>query len=504
MIAETLEGRHLVLTGVTGFLGKVFLVMLLDRFPSIGRVTVLVRGGSNGASERFRTIAARSPAFRPLRARHGAQLGEFLAERVEVLDSDLDQPDCGLDARARGRLHDADLFLHCAGITDFDPDPKKALGTNTHGALRVAALAKQVNAPLLHVSTCYVAGIADGDVPETLQVGVSPNGTAFDPLQMLQEADRFVHRPRRSDRVDRGREHATKLGWPNIYTWSKGLAEHALAADPELKLTIVRPSIVECAQQFPFPGWNEGINTAGPLAWLISTAFRRFPATGSHRFDIIPVDEVAKGLLLTVVAALRGQAPQVVQLASSDSNPFTLERAVELTGLGLRRYVRKGGGTPRERTWFRHLDPIAAKGGWIAPFDDKGWIQPARTELDSLLQRELPDAVQRRLTSLAKSLKTLSTDVDRIDTMLRLYKPFIHDHDWRFHTDHVRSWSAALPAEEQDMRFAVPEIEWRDYWVDIEYPGLQKWCIPLLRGDTVPDDPPFSLELRSAERVASK
>ena len=504
MMTETLAGRHLVLTGVTGFLGKVYLVMLLDRFPGIGRVTLLVRGGTTGAQERFRHIAPRSPAFRPLRAKYGAGLGEFLAERVEVLDSDLNQADCGLDARDRVRLHDADLFLHCAGITDFDPDPKKALATNLHGALRVAALAKHVGAPLLHVSTCYVAGIRDGEVAETLQVGVSPNGTAFDPVQMVQDADRFVHRPRRQDRVDRGREHATLLGWPNIYTWSKGLAEHALAADPDLKLTIVRPSIVECALQFPFPGWNEGINTAGPLAWLISTAFRRFPATPGNRFDIIPVDEVAKGLLLTTVAALRGEAPTVVQLASSDSNPFTLERAVELTGLGLRRYVRKGGGTPRERTWFRHLDPIAAQGGWIAPFDDKGWIQPARTELDSLLERELPDVVQRRLASFAKSLKVLSTDVDRIDTMLRLYKPFIHDHDWCFHTNHVRAWSAALPASEHDQQFTVPSIEWRDYWVDIEYPGLQKWCIPLLRGDTVPDDPPFSIELRSAERVASK
>ena len=112
--------------------------------------------------------------------------------------------------------------------------------------------------------------------------------------------------------------------------------------------------------------------------------------------------------------------------------------------------------------------------------------------------------MQRRLASFAKSLKVLSTDVDRIDTMLRLYKPFIHDHDWCFHTNHVRAWSAALPASEHDQQFTVPSIEWRDYWVDIEYPGLQKWCIPLLRGDTVPDDPPFSIELRSAERVASK
>ena len=174
MIRENLTGRHVVLTGVTGFLGKVWLVMLLDRFPEIGRVTLLVRGGSAGAQARFERIADTSPAFRPLRERHGPELGVFLGERLELLDADLTKPGCGLSPAERAELRSADLFLHCAGITDFDPDPKKALATNVDGALRVAELAEAADAPMIHVSTCYVAGTKDGDVPESVTVGVSP------------------------------------------------------------------------------------------------------------------------------------------------------------------------------------------------------------------------------------------------------------------------------------------------------------------------------------------
>lgn len=506
MIAENLNGKHIVLTGVTGFLGKVWLVMLLDRFPGVGRVTVLVRGGSQGAVKRFEALADTSPAFRPLRRMYGAELGAFLGERIEVLDADLTKTGCGLSPETLATLTDADLFLHCAGITDFDPDPKKALATNVDGAVRIAELAEKADAPMVHVSTCYVAGIRDGHVEEAVDIGVSPNGSRFDPAQLLEASRRAIHKPRRRDRVDKGMELAKSLGWPNIYTWSKGLAEHMLAGRPNLKLTIARPAIVECAHSYPFAGWNEGINTAGPLAWLISTAFRRLPANPAHRFDIIPVDFVARGLLLLSAAAVEGTAPAVAQLASSDVHPLTFERTIELTGLALRRYTRKGGGTDRERTWFRHLDPVPGKSGWMLPFDVRSWLPSTREKLDEVRERELPSTVASWADDLAKRLRNMASDVDRIEDMLELYQPFIHDHDWCFATANTRAINARLPADEADLAFDVTPICWRTYWVDIEYPGLMQFCIPILRGHKVAGDPPSTPPLRLVQstRVASK
>jgi len=506
MIAPSLHGKHLLLTGVTGFVGKVFAVLLLDRFPEIGRLTVFVRGGREGALGRFERIADTSPAFRPLKERYGADLGAFLAGRVQVLDADLTRPGMGLEPSAMADLASVDAVIHCAGITDFDPDPKQALATNTRGAVAVAELARRVQAPMLHISTCYVAGIADGRVPEALTVGISPNGTRFDPEAELERVTRFIHKPRRQDRVERGQTAARELGWPNIYTWSKGLAEHLLGNMPGLDLTIIRPSIVECAASYPFSGWNEGINTAGPLAWLISTAFRRLPAVPEHRFDVVPVDYVARGMLVTLSAALQRRAPRVVQLASGDVHPLSFERTIELTGLGLRRFVRKGGGTPMERRWFRHLDPVAGRGGWFAPFELRQWVPTVAEGVDDLLERELPESVDSFLGSLKKKLKRTQSDLDQIDDMLELYTPFISRYDWEFETTAARALSADLPEAERDLGFDIQEINWREYWVDVEFPGLMKWSIPILRGKEVPMDPPSTPALRMVRsvRVASK
>ena len=44
--AEIFRGRNLFILGSTGFVGKVLLSMVLDRFPEVGRVYVMVRRGS--------------------------------------------------------------------------------------------------------------------------------------------------------------------------------------------------------------------------------------------------------------------------------------------------------------------------------------------------------------------------------------------------------------------------------------------------------------------------
>src|SRR5262249_15236001 len=42
-VRETMAGRHILLIGVTGFIGKVWLVDLLEKIPDIGRITLLIR-----------------------------------------------------------------------------------------------------------------------------------------------------------------------------------------------------------------------------------------------------------------------------------------------------------------------------------------------------------------------------------------------------------------------------------------------------------------------------
>ena len=60
---------------------------------------------------------------------------------------------------------------------------------------------------------------------------------------------------------------------------------------------------------------------------------------------------------LATAACLRGEAKEIYQLASSGSNPFTFQRAVELTGLAARRMYGSDDSTTYERLVLRHLEP---------------------------------------------------------------------------------------------------------------------------------------------------
>ena len=42
-IRETLAGKHILLTGASGFVGKVWLAMVLHNIPQVGRIYILLR-----------------------------------------------------------------------------------------------------------------------------------------------------------------------------------------------------------------------------------------------------------------------------------------------------------------------------------------------------------------------------------------------------------------------------------------------------------------------------
>src|SRR5580704_751859 len=136
-VRETLTKRHLLLIGVTGFIGKVWLVDLLENIPDIGKITLLIRRNrTTSAQRRFEKIVEESPTFDTLHERHGRELGAFLKEKVEVVEGDVSQPGLGLEPEVQGRLANSlDLIVNSAGLTDFNPDLRDAVSSNVDSAL---------------------------------------------------------------------------------------------------------------------------------------------------------------------------------------------------------------------------------------------------------------------------------------------------------------------------------------------------------------------------------
>lgn len=397
-VRRAFAGKQIMLIGVTGFIGKVWLANTLLDLPEVKRIYLLIRRQkSNPGERRFEKMIEDSPVFDPLFEKHGDFLPEFLREKVEVVEGDVTQSGLGLNPEiARSLQKNLDLIVNSSGLTDFNPDLRDALATNTDAAVNVLEFVRgSDHAGLVHLSTCYVAGDQDGRVSEKLIPNYNPRGLAdFDAEQewrSLHEVVREAEQRAESEEVTSGlrmqaqsKEHAAKnlhgaalenqirkgrvrwlktylteagtrrakeLGWPNTYTLSKSLAESLIIKHgARLPVAVVRPAIVETSVAKPFVGWNEGINTSASLSYLLGTYFRQLPSKESKRLDIIPVDAVCGGMTLIAAAVMERRHEPLYQLATSVTNPCDMGRSIELTSLAHRKHYRAQEGL---ESWLR-------------------------------------------------------------------------------------------------------------------------------------------------------
>jgi long-chain acyl-CoA synthetase len=195
-VRRALAGKHVMLIGFTGFIGKVWLVNTLLDVPEIGRIYLLIRRQkSNPAAKRFERVVEESPVFDPLFDRHAAGLSRFLQAKVEVVEGDVSQEGLGLAPEVSQQLlHNLDLIINSSGLTDFNPDLRDALATNVDAAVNVLDFVRKSDrCGLLHLSTCYVAGARDGRVSEKLRSNYTPSAVAgFDAEQEWRNLHELV------------------------------------------------------------------------------------------------------------------------------------------------------------------------------------------------------------------------------------------------------------------------------------------------------------------------
>jgi thioester reductase-like protein len=530
-VRENLANRHLLLIGVTGFIGKVWLVDLLENIPNIGKITLLIRRNrTTSALRRFEKIVEESPTFDTLQERHGRKLGAFLHEKVEVVEGDVGLPGLGLDEATQARLAKSlDLIVNSAGLTDFNPDLRDALSSNVDSAINLLDFLRKCNhAGLMHLSTCYVVGMRDGRVTEELQDNYNPaSDSQFDAareIDSLRETIRHVEERAEGPELDKalrrqalgrggneasapageldgvlkrnrtrwarnrlarvGLRRAEHLGWPNTYTFTKSLGESILARrGRDLPIAIVRPSIVESSERSPFTGWNEGINTSGPLSYLLGTNFRQLPSNERKCLDVIPVDMVCRGMTLIASAVLARRHARMYHLATSAINPVNMGRSIELTGLAHRKYYRT---TQSIDSWLK------------VKFETIPVSKQRYERLSIPMQKAVISSINRVAISLHMKKPPLARaerDLIRAEKLIELYEPFILHNEHVFECENARLLSAALPPEERPLfDFAPESIDWWDYWINVHIPALRRWCYPLMEGRPLESREPRALD----------
>jgi len=518
MGVSALAGRTVLLTGVTGFLGTAILEKLLRSVPDC-HVLALVRPGrtqgappsarSEAASRRLRDDVFSTRAFARLGERWGEGFDAELARRVAALAGDLGADRLGLSDGDAALLAGVDVVVHSAAEVAFDSPLDAALRTNLRGPVRLieTVLAAGARPAVVHVSTAYVSGVRRGWVAEGRPGGLASAGgaqldwhaelSAAEAVRARVEAEsrsparmhRFAAQARRGtgasgipaggaeterlrarwvteQLVAHGRECARALGWSDVYTLTKALAEIAVAevcAADGLPLSIVRPSIIESSIAEPAPGWIVGLRMAEPIILAYGRGLLpEFPGLPDGIIDLIPVDFVCN-VAITAAATKPASGCAVYHVGTGARNPLRFRSLFEHT-----------------RDYFLAQPLHDASGAPIAVPD---WSFPSGHREGRrllLLERALATAVSavergpasRRSRALARQLDAARDRVHRARSLAGMYAVYT-EMDAVFEDSATRALDLGRSAEERaEFPFDVSAINWTAYLQGTHIPAI--------------------------------
>lgn len=480
-VLEQLRGKHVLITGTTGFLGKVVLEKLIRTVPDIGGIHLLIRGNKRhpGGRERFLNEIASSSVFERLRHDDNEAFETFLEERVHCITGEVTEPRFGLTPdRFRALSGQVDAFINSAASVNFREELDKALKINTLCLENVAALAKlNSRMAVIQVSTCYVNGKNSGQVTESV---IKPAGEAIprsndgyyeieELLHLLQDKisdvqARYSGKMLEKKLVDLGIREANTYGWSDTYTFTKWLGEQLLMkALAGRSLTIVRPSIIESALEEPSPGWIEGVKVADAI--ILAYAREKvslFPGKRSGIIDVIPVDLVANTIILSLAEAVSESGQRrIYQCCSGSSNPISLGEFID----HLMAEAKSNYAEYDQLFYRRPTKPFVAVNRKLFDVVVGGMRVPL-----SIAGKALRLAGQNRELKVLKNLDTTRS----LATIFGFYTA----PDYIFRNDELMALSSRM-GELDRMLFPVDarQIDWQLYLRKIHLGGLNRYAL---------------------------
>lgn len=458
LLASQLHERVLLLTGVTGFVGKVTLARLLQVAPSVSRIYVLVRARRGAsAAARFESLVLQSDALASVR---GA------AQRLCVVVSG-DAAHAGVvasEALRRELCERVHVVVNCVGSLNYAESLRVAVLANAAPAHNLMQLAQRMRGLrlFLHLSTAFVA--APSSTPADV---VAEQRDAFLPGI---DVDRVLARVPLMNADAAARATPRLLGsyYANPHLFAKAVAEALLVRGCEsVPLVVVRPAHIGAAFAAPLPGWIDSTRSIGAMVLLTGVGLLQHANVRPDlRVDIVPVDFVANALLMAAGAACAAAPgappplPRYMHVSSSARNPLSWEQARVFCN----------------DYWHQHPSPHAVAPPSVSFFSSellyRVWFWASHdvpTATASIAAKLVPTQANReRATELARS-------TDALNTIHFTFAPW-RQHEWRFEQKALPALAAQLAAaaaaasgaaDDGSDDTAVPwdaaEIDWRHY-----------------------------------------
>ncbi|XP_017804079.1 fatty acyl-CoA reductase 1 isoform X3 [Macaca nemestrina] len=313
-IPEYYEGKNVLLTGATGFLGKVLLEKLLRSCPKVNSVYVLVRQKAGQTPQERVEEVLSGKLFDRLRDEN-----PDFREKIIAINSELTQPKLALSEEDKEVIIDStNIIFHCAATVRFNENLRDAVQLNVIATRQLILLAQQMKnlEVFMHVSTAY-AYCNRKHIDEVVYPPPVDPKKLIDSLEWMD--DGLVNDITPKLIGDR----------PNTYIYTKALAEYVVQQEgAKLNVAIVRPSIVGASWKEPFPGWIDNFN--GPSGLFIAAGkgiLRTIRASNNALADLVPVDVVVNMSLAAawysgVNRYMRPRNIMVYNCTTGSTNPF--------------------------------------------------------------------------------------------------------------------------------------------------------------------------------------
>jgi fatty acyl-CoA reductase len=505
VIAESLAGKKIAITGATGFLGTAVVERLLRSVPDCEVVCIVRPTRKFSPLERVMREVVRNDCFDRLRKELGEEFDANLERRLHAIAGDVSSEALGLDKDGRTMLQQCDVVIHSAATVSFDSPLDMAVEVNLLGPKRVADAIRESGstAHLIAVSTAYVAGNRRGTGYEELvtESWYSPEvdwkaevlagrralADAEHQSRQLEKLNDFRKQARRelgaagnpliSERteklrqewvrtrlVEQGKARANSLGWPDVYAYTKALGERALLETREnVPVSFVRPSIIESALHEPFPGWIRGFRMAEPILLGVGKGLlKTFPGLPDGVLDVIPVDKVVATIIATAALA-DGDNPSVYQIASGTRQPLQYRKLVDLV------------------TDYYRRNPLYDNNG--QPIIVQEWQYPVRGKVEKQLSRaitvlDIGERILNRLpvrgapSEFAGKLEEQRTEALKAQGYVEIYSAYTQS-EARFSIERSLALFESLnETDKSKFNFDPIDIDWKHYLHNIHLPSV--------------------------------
>lgn len=450
------EGKSVLITGATGFIGKVVLEKILRDIPNINTIYIIVRRSDSTPKQRFEDEVVTSRVFDALRDKLRDDFIPFVTTKVIPIGGDLSQHNVGISSQDMETLiNNVNVVIHLAASIDFKERLDKAIESNVLGTLRLFGLAKKFKNlnSFIHCSTAYVNCNRNGLIDETLPP------LTFDPEEMV----RMIMSKHKSQIDSLTNTLLSKYKYPNTYTFTKAISEHILSLRRgNMPLFFVRPTIVGATMKEPFPGWVDSVAAVGAVILYVGVGVVHYiKGQGSVVADIVPCDHVANALIIAA-PLLNGQDTlKICHVGTSTTNPETWHTA----------------GYHVDAYWSQHV-PKKSVGTPSFVMHDSAIVYEARYFANYTLPSNL-FALYASLFGNAKQKK----DAERFKKLVRASRlindTFLHFtcNGWQFSTTNLIKFYEELDEEDNKVFFGdTREINWKSYY-DYFCFGLHKFVL---------------------------